>query len=93
MSNYYNYATLGNSCQTNLDVLVDSRKFLSMDDLVYNKLYTSMKRYPLYSTTKEQDVMSDDERIYLGKDGDEKEDKKEDEKSSPPENYSCCGRR
>ncbi len=92
---YANYATLGNACQTSLDVLVDNKKFLAMDDLVYNIMYTRMKRYPLYTVDKAQDVISDDDRVFLenGKNlgkGEEDEEEKEEPK---PETYSCCGRR
>lgn len=106
MSYNYDYARLGNSCQTSLNVLVDNRKYLAPNDLVYNLMYTRMKRYPLYPTSKEQDIISDDERVYLddGKVGKQSSDKTTDESEGdkgtenkqdelPPETYSCCGRR
>jgi hypothetical protein len=102
MSYNYDYARLGNSCQTSLDVLVDNRKFLAPNDLVYNLMYTRMKRYPLYPTTKEQDIISDDERVYLddgkiGKESTQDENKEAESENKvpelPAETYSCCGRR
>lgn len=44
---YTNYARLGQSCQTSLDVLVDNRKFFPIDDPVYEIFYTRMQHYPL----------------------------------------------
>jgi len=40
------YAHLGQSCQTSLAVLIDNKKFFSLNDPVYNIVYTRMQRYP-----------------------------------------------
>ena len=46
MSNIYSYAQLGESCQTNADVLIDNAKYLSINDPVYKLILTRMNMYP-----------------------------------------------
>jgi hypothetical protein len=95
----YDYAIGGESCQTNMDVLVDNKKFLSPNDMVYNLLYTRMQRYPLYNmwtdkTNDKIDNKKDDK-------GDDKKDDTQEEDSEIPQNtnetysrsFGCCGRR
>lgn len=40
------YAHLGQSCQTSMAVLIDNRKFLPLNDPVYDIFYTKMRQYP-----------------------------------------------
>lgn len=47
MSYYsYNYAQLGESCQTSMDILTDNKKFFPINDPIYNIIYTRMLQYP-----------------------------------------------
>lgn len=41
------YAQLGQSCQTSMDVLTDNKKFFSVDDPIYDLIYTRMLQYPV----------------------------------------------
>jgi len=52
------YARLGNNCQANMSVLIDNKKFFSIDDPIYNVLYTKMNKYP--STHQELQPVSDE---------------------------------
>jgi len=48
MSYYsYNYAQLGESCQTSMDILTDNKKFFPINDPIYNIIYTRMLQYPV----------------------------------------------
>jgi hypothetical protein len=83
--NYTDYARLGQSCQTSMDTLVDNRKFFSINDPIYDLLYTKMKEYPL--SKKEDTIFSDQlerpEEIKTGQ-----------QKITQPELYSsCCGKK
>lgn len=42
----YNYAQLGTSCRSNMDVLVSNRKYLPQNYNRYDWGYTKMYRYP-----------------------------------------------
>lgn len=68
MSYYsYNYARLGESCQTSMDILTDNKKFFPVNDPIYNIVYTRMLQYPV--------TYPDIEKIEK-KEGETKENKK-----------------
>lgn len=47
MSYYsYNYAQLGESCQTSMDILTDNKKFFPVNDPIYKIIYTRMLQCP-----------------------------------------------
>jgi hypothetical protein len=46
MSKNYIYASLGESCQTSMDMLVSNNKFITPTDQVYKLGLTKMKQYP-----------------------------------------------
>jgi len=46
MSYLYDYASLGNSCQTSMDSLVSNKKYLPLAEPAYTLPYTRMSRYP-----------------------------------------------
>lgn len=94
MNRYYDYASLGESCQTSLRVLTDNRKFLAPNDIVYNLMYTRMQRYPLYPP-KSGDMCTDYNEVnQVSNDTENKKDDKDQETISQPkmENFSCCGK-
>jgi hypothetical protein len=43
---YYDYAKLGSTCCTNMNVLLSNAKFIPMDDPVYKMFYTETRQYP-----------------------------------------------
>lgn len=85
--NFGNYAMAGNSCQTSMDTLLDNRKFLPLDDPVYNLVYTRMYQYPFHSQS----------HIH-GVDHDRMEARPESLKTNGEHNkvedfQQCCGKR
>jgi len=87
---YTNYAHLGQSCQTNMDVIVDNRKFFPVDDPVYKIFYTKMQQYPL----------ANEIHPVLSSEVERPEDiKTAKQKIKVPENFtkpiveSCCGKK
>ena len=40
------YAQLGESCQVSMDTLISAKKFLPLNDPLYNLFYTRMHHYP-----------------------------------------------
>jgi hypothetical protein len=95
MNRYYDYTSLGESCQTSLRVLTDNRKFLAPNDIVYNLMYTRMQRYPLYPP-KNSDMCTDDDVNQLSYDTENKKVEKDEKDISisqtKMENFSCCGK-
>jgi hypothetical protein len=46
MSRNYNYAMLGNSCQTNANELIDNTKFFKVNSEIYKPSFTNTHKYP-----------------------------------------------
>jgi hypothetical protein len=83
--NYTDYARLGQSCQTSMDVLVDNRKFFAISDPIYDILYTKMQHYPLASNV---------ENIFSDQVEKPEDIKTAQQKITQPESYSpCCGKK
>lgn len=81
MSNY-DYAKLGNSCQTNGNELITSMKFFPINNPEYNLPYTRTHQYPadLYNTTEVG-------RFKFP------EDIKRNSLNVKAESYKCCGKK
>lgn len=79
------YAHLGYTCETNMNVLIDNRKFFPINDPVYDVFYTKMQKYP--STNEDLPAISDE----IEKPEDIKTAK---QKIRQTEEYSsCCGKK
>lgn len=62
-NNSYNYARLGESCQTSMDMLVDNKKFFQVNDPIYNIIYTRMLQCPaMYPDVDKKEENSKEEK-------------------------------
>jgi hypothetical protein len=83
--NHYNYAVLGNSCQTDLSVLTSSTKFIKPGNSVYDIKLTKMDHYP-------GQVYEFSHDLGIGRPEDIKI-KKSSNDVGEPYGSSCCGKR
>jgi hypothetical protein len=94
MNNYrYTYAIGGESCQTNMDVLVDNKKFLDTNDMIYNLAYTRMQRYPLYNMWTKSDNLETkkSDKSNQETDNQETDNQEQPKKETYAKSFGCCG--